>query len=203
MNGNLRLSVCGLALALLVVGGSATAADDGPVETQIDWPAFIERQDMTFDALPRSWKEAPHFGNAMVGSMLYGADGAICLEVFRADVQDHRDDTWGWPAYSRPRLRIGHFLLHPVGKITGCHWRKDLWNAELSGTLTTDRGTIRIRHFTHAVDMAIVTELTPTPGEREFRWSWHPAEASTTRPGYPAKESEVAGFAKGHVAADQ
>lgn len=162
----------------------------------IDWPSFMARHDMSFERLPRGWKEAPHFGNAMVGSMLYQADDTIRIQVFRADVQDHRDDTWGWTAYSRPRFLIGHFSLHPVGRLTGCKWRKDLWNAELTGTITTDKGEIRIRHFTHAVDMAIVTELTPTEGEKGFNWTWHPAPARTSRPGYPVNESQVDGFAR-------
>ena len=33
----------------------------------------MRQHDMTFDKLPGSWTEAPHFGNAMVGSMLYQA----------------------------------------------------------------------------------------------------------------------------------
>gem|GEM_PF-83011 len=162
----------------------------------IDWPAFMSRHDMVFNKLPGKWQEAPHFGNAMVGSMLYQEGNAIKLHIFRADVQDHRDDTWGWTAYSRPRLLIGYFLLEPVGKLTGCNWRKNLWNAELTGTITTDKGEIQIRHFTHAEDMAIVTELTPTAGEKDFSWTWHPNEARTSRPGYPVKESDIAGFAK-------
>ena len=116
---------------------------------KINWPAFLHRHDMIFNKLPQGWNEAPHFGNAMVGSMLYQVDDTIRLQVFRADVHDHRDDTWGWTAYSRPRLQIGYFSLHPVGKLIGCQWRKDLWNAELTGTITTDRGEIQIRHFTH------------------------------------------------------
>ena len=156
--------------------------------------------DMAFDKLPRGWKEAPHFGNAMIGSMLYQSGDAIELQVFRADVQDHRDDTYGWAAYSRPRLMIGHFLLHPAGKLTGCNWRMDLWNAELTGTITTDKGEIRIRHFTHAEDMAIVTELVPSAGERGCSWSWHPAPAKTTRGGYPTDEAGIAGFAKSYGA---
>jgi hypothetical protein len=169
----------------------------------IDWPAFMRQHDMTFDKLPGSWTEAPHFGNAMVGSMLYQTGDTIRLQVFRADVHDHRDNTWGWTAYSRPRFEIGYFSLRPVGKLTGCKWRKDLWNAELTGTITTDKGVIRIRHFTHAADMAIVTELTPTAGEQECSWTWHPAEAKTTRPGYPTKQPDIARFANsygGHYA---
>jgi hypothetical protein len=162
---------------------------------EVDWPAFMCQHDMTFHQLPRKWSEAPHFGNAMVGSMLYQHGNTLKLQVFRADVHDHRDDTWGWTAYSRPRLKIGYFSLEPVGKLTGCAWRKDLWNAELTGTIRTDRGEIGVRHFTHAVDMAIVTELTVTAGEKAFRWTWHPAEARTTRGGYPTKESGIADFA--------
>ena len=109
---------------------------------QTDWPAFMRQHAMNFDKLPQSWTEAPHFGNAMLGSMLYQDGNTLKLQVFRADVHDHRDDTWGWTAYSRPRFQLGHFSLHTSGKLTGCAWRKDLWNAELTGTITTDRGEI-------------------------------------------------------------
>ncbi|MGE9269246.1 MAG: glycosyl hydrolase family 95 catalytic domain-containing protein, partial [Verrucomicrobiales bacterium] len=164
--------------------------------TSVHWPSFIAQHDMHFDTLPSQWTEAPHFGNAMVGSMLYQHGNTIRLQVFRADVHDHRDDTWGWPGYSRPRFPIGHFTLTPVGKILNGKWRKDLWNAELTGTITTDQGRIVIRHFTHAMDMAIVTELTPTYGERACTWSWHPAEARTTREGHPTERAQIAAFAK-------
>ncbi len=196
-------------LAGLVVAAADTAenkarppgAGDGAIDsvnTKIDWPVFMRQHNLTFDKLPRGWTEAPHFGNAMVGSMLYRAGDTIRLQVFRADVQDHRDDTWGWTAYSRPRLLIGHFSLHPAGKLAGCNWRKDLWNAELTGTITTDKGVIGIRHFVHAEDMAIVTELAPSAGERECTWTWHPAPAVTTRGGYPTDEAGIAGFAKSY-----
>jgi hypothetical protein len=181
---------------LFLCAGIIWATDPDLAPEKIDWPAFMRQHDMRFDRLPRNWKEAPHFGNASVGSMLYQAGNTIRLQIFCADVQDHRDDAYGWPAYSRPRLQIGHFSLNPLGKLTGCHWRKDLWNAELTGTIQTDRGEIRIRHFTHADDMAIVTELTPSAGEQGCHWTWHPVEAITSRPGYPIKESEIAAFAK-------
>jgi len=187
--------VLGASVALFLLGGNTVGEDSGVGEEPIDWPAFMRKHDMAFDKLPRSWREAPHFGNAMIGSMLYQADDTIRLQVFRADVHDHRDETYGWTAYSRPRLMIGHFSLHPVGTLTGCNWRKDLWNAELTGTITTDKGEIRIRHFTHAEDMAIVTELTPSAGEKGGTWSWHPAPAKTTRGGYPTTQAGIQDFA--------
>jgi len=184
------------ALMLLMFGCNTMPAHSDLLQEKIDWPAFIQQHDMTFDKLPQNWTQAPHFGNAMIGSMLYQIDNTTRLQVFRADVHDHRDDTYGWTAYSRPRLMIGHFSLNPVGKLVGCSWRKDLWNAELTGTIQTDKGRIQIRHFTHADDMAIVTELTPSTGEQGCYWTWHPAEARTTRGGYPTNEAGVEKFAK-------
>ena len=186
------------ACVLFVCVCSTMAVHTEPAQIEVDWPAFMQSHDMTFDTLPQNWTEAPHFGNAMVGSMLYQADNTLRLQIFRADVHDHRDNTYGWTAYSRPRLQIGHFSLHTVGKLTGCTWRKDLWNAELTGTLTTDKGQIQIRHFTHTDDMAIVTELTPSPGEQAYTWTWHPVAARTTRGGYPTDEAGIERFARGY-----
>jgi alpha-L-fucosidase 2 len=175
-----------------------SANQEGYATGEPDWPAFMRQHDMIFDRLPNDWTGAPHFGNAMVGSMLYRDGNTIRLQIFRADVHDHRDDTWGWTAYSRPRLMIGYFSLEPVGRLVGCHWRKDLWNAELTGSISTDRGEIRIRHLTHSDDMAIVTELTPSAGEEGYTWSWHPAPARTTRGGYPATEADIPRFARAY-----
>lgn len=163
---------------------------------RVNWPAFLRQHDLHFDSLPGCWQEAPHFGNAMIGSMLYAPGGELRLEIFRADVCDHRDESYGWTAYSRPHFRIGYFALETVGKATGCEWRLDLWNAELTGTLRTDRGEVQVRHFVHADDMVIVTELTPSQGERDLGWTWHPEEARTTRGGYPSNPEELDAFAK-------
>ena len=165
-------------------------------ERDIDWPVFMHQHDMIFDEFPAKWNEAPHFGNAMIGSMLYKEDNCIRLEVFRADVHDHRDDTYGWPAYSRPHFRIGYFLLHPEGRLTGCKWKMDLWNAELTGTIRTSKGEIAIRHFTHAQDMAIFTEITPSKGEKKFFWTWHPFKAESSRGISATNEAERKAFAE-------
>jgi alpha-L-fucosidase 2 len=86
---------------LILFGCNAMAADVELSEQKVDWPTFMGQHDMTSDKLPKNWTEAPHFGNAMVGSMFCQVDDAIRLQVFRADVHDHRDDTYGWTAYSR------------------------------------------------------------------------------------------------------
>lgn len=185
-----------LTLAAKMLDGQVTLDETELSRRKVNWPAFMAKHDMLFDKLPQNWTQAPHFGNAMVGSMLYRAGDAIRLQVFRADVHDHRDDTYGWTAYSRPRLRIGHFSLHTTGQLTGCKWRKRLWDAEMTGVITTTRGEIRVRHFVHADDMAIVTELTPSAGETGLRWTWHPEEAKTTRGGYPVDDAGRERFAR-------
>ena len=96
----------------------STAGRDGSAESsplkKIDWATFMQQHDMTFDRLPRNWQEAPHFGNAMVGSMLYQAGDTLRLQVFRADVHDHRDDTFGWPAF---RSAISHSMNLVPGQV--------------------------------------------------------------------------------------
>ena len=198
MKSKMIFTIICSAVFLMLAGCGNTSAEYEKYRADVNWPEFIGRHDMHFDKLPQGWTEAPHFGNAMVGSMLYQAGDTIRLQVFRADVHDHRDNSYGWTAYSRPRLRIGYFSLHPVGKLTGCEWRKDLWNAELTGTIKTDKGEIRIRHFTHADDMAIFTELTPSDGEKECSWTWHPQPAKTTRGGYPTDEAGIERFARSY-----
>lgn len=185
-----------LFVLLLLAGAGARAAQPHGLQEKIDWPAFMARHDMVWERLPTRWTEAPHFGNAMLGSMLYRSGNAIRLQVFRADVHDHRDNSFGWTACSRPRFMIGWFELEPVGKIQAGSWRTDLWNAELTGTIQTDHGEIRLRHFVHADEMAIVTELWAAPGEAACRWTWHPLKAESTRPGYPRKPEEIEAFAK-------
>ena len=193
---------CHLLIALFTLvaslaGGESPAANNGRrIEDTTDWAAFLARHDLVWQQLPTNWSQAPHCGNAMLGSMLFQTGNAITLQIHRADVSDHRDNSHGWTAYSRPRFRIGDFRLMPVGKITGGAWRLDLWNAEVTGTIRTDRGEITFRHFVHADEMAIVTELHPSAGEAGCRWQWFPQRAETGRGDYPKTAADVDKFAK-------
>jgi len=167
------------------------------VTAQVDWPKFMARHDLVWEKLPVRWEESPYLGNGNMGSMLYVDEKSnrLRLQVFRVDVQDHRDQTHGWTAYSRPRLMIGSFYLKPVGKITGGSWRQGLWNAEVYGTVKTDKGAIHFTHLVHTDDMAIKTMLEYEGEETGAKWTWEPHPAETTRPGYPRKQEEIKKFA--------
>lgn len=120
---------------------------------------------------------------------------ALRLQVFRVDVQDHRDNTQGWSAYSRPRLMIGSFYLTFDDKITGCDWRLNLHDATLRGVIHTAGGDVDIEHYVHARDMVMQTRIDNRglSGPRA-KWTWEPEKAATTRPGYPRTPAEREAF---------
>ena len=59
--------------------------------------------------------------------------------------------------------------------------RLDLWDAEATGTLTTDQGRITWRSFVHASDMAIVVDIQTEGKEQQCQWKWVPEESRSTR----------------------
>jgi alpha-L-fucosidase 2 len=183
------------ALLIVVSITPCHAGESSAVRLNVDWPSFLRSCDLQGDALPQSWKDAPMFGNATLGSMIYHDGNALRLALFHAEVNDHRDNTYGWTAYRRPRFEIGALKLNTIGKIQSGEWHLDLWNAELTGHVVTDRGKIRFRHFVHAERLVMVTELWNSGDETYCHWSWHPGKAETTRDGYPSTSEEIEKFA--------
>ena len=186
-------------LLSLLMSTVARGADTVPViKTSIDWPAFMARHDMVWNRLPDSWKEALWFGNGHVGSLIWQEGDRIRVQVFRSDVQDHRSFRVGYSGYSRPRFQIGSFYIKPRGKIKGAQGRLGLFDAEFAGTIETDLGRLKIRHFVHATDPVIFTEISAEGGEAEPEWIWEPAEAKPTRPGAATNEAELATMRKNY-----
>ncbi|MFE2182909.1 glycoside hydrolase family 95-like protein [Streptomyces sp. NPDC059455] len=96
-----------------------------------------------------------------------------------SEVQDHRPEFGS--LFGLARLPIGYFTLEPVGAITAVDWRLRLRDAELTGTITTDKGTLTLRALVHNSRSVMAIEVTPTSGEAAFRWVFHPAEAISPR----------------------
>lgn len=169
--------------------------------TNINWNKFLSTHDLIFDKMPRSWEEAPYFGNGFIGSMIYG-DSAnskqINIQVFRTDVQDHRNDSSGWTAYSRPRLPIGYFTIILKGKIKSCYLRMHLFTADLTGSIQTTEGSISLHHFVSAQKDLIFTKIV-IHGNEKYSIIWHPAEAKSTRKRlFPNSEKVIPLFAKAY-----
>ena len=152
-------------LVLLPYVVTAAPAAESPVKVEVDWPAFLGRHDLVWDALPGEFDYGAFLGNGMLGTMIH-QDGPQRLrwEMGRSDVTEHRRDN--------ARLPIGGLVLTTAGEIQHGTMRMDLWNAEVRGTVTTDKGTITFRSFIHTHEMALLTDLSRTGGEAAATLAW-------------------------------
>ena len=146
---------------------------------KVDWPAFLARHDLVFETLPTQFDYGAFLGNGLLGAMIYrDGENRLRWEMGRADVTEHRRDN--------NRLPIGGLVLETVGKIQDGTMRLDLWNAEVRGNVTTDKGTIQFRTFIHTDVMAMILELETSDGEKDAKFAWEPGP----RPGQ-AQPAEV------------
>ena len=142
------------------------------------WSGFLREQDLLWRRLPTLWHEGPFLGDGRLGSMIYREPGAnaVRFTVQHGEVQDHRPELGsGWGTC---RLPVGHLTLDPAGTITGVNWRLSLWNAELTGTITTDKGTLTLAALIH--DGVLAARVT-ADGDEEVHWTFHPEDAISPR----------------------
>jgi hypothetical protein len=166
-------------------------------EIDADWQAFLGQHDLVWEQLPRQWNEGAFVGNGQLGMMVYATlkDNRIDFHLGRQDVTDHRKAAdrktsmgvmgasvnWDFP-----RLDIGRMALRPAGKIKDGTMRQDLWNAEITGTITTDLGELKIRAFTPRDRMAQIiqvnsTEKTADGKPAAWKWEFRPGNPSSPR----------------------
>ena len=161
-----------LLAVLLLAGALSSAVQADVVQDKIDWPAALGRHDPTWSALPPKWDSGAFLGNGLLGAMIYAPESGPGLRwhIGRSDV-----------TYRGNRIPIGDLVLKPVGKIQASTMRLDLWNAEASGTLTTDRGTLVWKSFTHADKLVQVIEVQATGGEQAYAFVWNGGLAANPR----------------------
>ena len=184
--------------ASILASGPACAAADVPlVQIEVDWSAFLARHDLIWEQLPRQWNEGAFVGNGHLGIMAYATlhENRFDLHLGRADVTDHRKaptkkTSMGAPGagvfFDFPRLDLGRMTLHPAGKIVNGTLRQDLWNAEITGCITTDLGEIRLRILTLRDRMVHLVEIRSsekTAAGASAPWSWEflPGNADSPR----------------------
>jgi hypothetical protein len=142
------------------------------LHASVDWERFLARHDLKWEQMPAAWNEAPFLGNGMMGAMVIQQDNrTVRWEIGRGDVQDHRSPAKDY-GFDTCRLPIGYFELKTVGSITGGEMHLDLWNAEATGCIKTDKGSIQWKTIVHADHMAMVVELHPSAGELACHWQW-------------------------------
>ena len=117
------------------------------------------------------WREGPFIGNGMLGMIVYvdpQQPNGLRFEIGRSDVYDRREAGRG-TICGTAGCRSAHFQLIPVGTIKDGSARLDLWNAEITGEIVTDRGSIRWKAFA-AEDRVMVVEVESSPGEEGCRF---------------------------------
>ncbi|MFV0604858.1 MAG: glycosyl hydrolase family 95 catalytic domain-containing protein [Niabella sp.] len=170
------------------------------ISQNIDWAAFLKRNDMVFDTLTTKWEEGIYTGNGLLGNMIYMRDSnSLRIEIGRTDVFDHRGDSGVNKLFTKARLPIGHFLLKPVGKIIKNTAHLNLWNAEATGVIATSKGKIKWRSLSIAKENIIVFETETEGLEKDFTWSWVAAESISPRvyfrqiADFPANPQSISG----------
>jgi alpha-L-fucosidase 2 len=155
-----------LALLAMCVGtASSQSPSSAAVDVRVDWPAFMARQDLSWDILPAKFDDGAFLGNGLMGATIYqDGDKRLRWEMGRADVTEHRRDN--------ARLPIGGLVLTTMGKIQSGSLRLDLWNAEVRGNIQTDKGTISFRSIIHTTEMALITDLATTGEEQSAKFAW-------------------------------
>jgi len=187
----------------------ATAAPVAP-QIEVDWPSFLGQHDLVWEQLPRQWNEGAFVGNGQLGMMVYATlkDNRVDFHLGRADVTDHRKapdrkTSLGVKGASLfwdfPRLDIGRMALRPAGKILDGTMRQDLWNAEITGTITTDLGELKFRAFTPRDRMVQIiqvssTEKTSDGKPAEWQWDFRPGNPASSRAQIAPKQAADAKY---------
>jgi alpha-L-fucosidase 2 len=153
------------------------------------WRRFLAGQDMVWTRPPATFFEAPFLGNGGLAASLYRHPSRARLQFTLGDsrVHDHQDvagpvNNLGQTAemskavWGQARLPIGYLTLETAGDVTGVDLRLSLWDAELSGTVTTTSGTVRLRAFVHATEDLLVVVTDPATS-----WSFTPYPAESPR----------------------
>jgi len=169
-------------LFIMLAAKDLQAVSQDPVG--INWPKFLSGCDIVYDDLSSSWNGGLFTGNGLLGTMIYrDSDNGLRIDIGRSDVRDHQSGN-GSPLLGKARLPIGHFLLKPAGKIRKISARLDLWNAEIKGTIYTDKGTIQFKNLTFSERNVIYFSTAYTGEESGSSWQWVPEASVSTRTKY-------------------
>ncbi|WP_394841238.1 hypothetical protein LZC95_29730 [Pendulispora brunnea] len=138
---------------------------------------------MVWKQLPDSWQTAPFLANARLGVQVYrdvnALGNVLKFMLSHTEVQDQRPQ---WEAaIGLSRLPIGYFTLTMAGSITSIDWELDLWNAELTGAITTTQGHIEFSALVLQQQSVLLVSMVPSAGESAAAWAFVPLPSHTTR----------------------
>ncbi|GAA4428416.1 hypothetical protein GCM10023148_32480 [Actinokineospora soli] len=185
-------SAVGGALVHSVLGPVTPAVAAGGIDDRLaagtGWRDFLGALDMVWQRIPTSFYHGPFLGNGGLGASVYQRSGTNRLAFVLGDsrVRDHQ--AVGGPLWGGARLPIGFLTLQTTGTVTEVDLRLSLWNAELTGFVTTTSGVLSVRAFVHATKDLLVVATTTVSGSERADWVFTPQAAVSPRQGvYPAQ----------------
>ncbi len=157
---------------------AASGVDASDLSNPLNWQKFLARHDLVWERLPDSFESAAFTGNGKLGAMIFTDESGQSLkwQQGRSDVAFNTADA----ALKTMRIPIGDLVLKPVGKILSGEMRMNLWDAEVHGTIKTDKGEIEFQSITHSDLMVNVFAVT-VRGDEKASWSWSPGLATNPR----------------------
>lgn len=169
----------------------------------MDIKKHIKEANLKWDTLPTHYFEGPYVGNGQVGTIFWkDEDGNLLFEMGRSDFYDHRNESYEI-LYRDNRLKTGKLILGIDSLPLDGNMVMDLYDAQVLGTLKTDKSEMKIRVFNCDDRDVIVVELEKVSGECDFsldytpyvcespRIDWKPLEGYKPYP--PAVKSESDG----------
>ncbi|MGA8112977.1 MAG: Tat pathway signal sequence domain protein [Actinocatenispora sp.] len=187
-------------VAVLAAPPAAYAGSSGPqlsldggqqrltstVRSPREWADHLAGQDLVWRRLPATFAESAFLGNGAIGAAVYQHPSrqAVRIDIGDNRVRDHQQV--GGAMFGQARLRVGFFSLETVGEVTAVDLRLSLWDAELSGTVTTSVGVVVLRCLVHATRDLVVAEARPDAGEADATWSFTAYPAQSTRLSFTA-----------------
>ncbi len=124
---------------------------------EVDWPAFMANHNMQWDSLPQAWYDGPFLGNGEQGTLMYQLDEqTLHWDVGCSAAHEHRsledDDLTekNFTALNRGRHFIGHLELQLPQEITGSKSHLSLWDAEATGVLNSEGGSVNWKTVVHS-----------------------------------------------------
>lgn len=178
----LLLKLCFLGAFLPLTASAQVLPEKEKTILALNWERFMDKQNMVWHTLPTDRKDAPFMGNGKLGLMIYQDPeaNALLFSTGHAEATNHQKDAG---ILGGELLPTGSFVLTPAGKIQKGTMTLDLWNAEATTEIWTDRGKITVLSFVHADEQVIINRITTEGDEPQPEWSWKPSaqEASESQ----------------------
>lgn len=133
-------------------------------QAEINWSEFLKRSDPIWTSLPQKFDHGAFAGNGLIGTTLFQqGPSTLRFAMGRSDVTEHRRDN--------TRLLLGGLHLDFAGKIKTGTLRTILYDAEIQGSVETEKGTVSFRTLVHAKEPVLIIEAT-VKGDEKIAWSF-------------------------------